>query len=217
MLTVWCVCVGDKYGADDVYRLAAMVQRNLRAPYWFRCLSDREIPGIDCLIPEALWPGWWSKLLLFRHATEGAHLYFDLDVVITGDITGLVSASLSLPKNWAQSGYGGCQSSVMAWSGDYSRIADAFDPAQLSAPAGNHGFYGPQQLWGDQEFITALMGAPGECHVEPMHGIVSYKYHCRQGLPAGVAVVCFHGLPKPADVSDRWVVDARRHTRQSAA
>lgn len=213
MLTVWCVCVGDKYGADDVLRLRAMVERNLQQPYQFRCLSDRQIDDVDCVIPAVIWPGWWSKLLLFRHAREGRHLYLDLDVVVTGPLDDLVTDSIALPKNWAQSGHGGCQSSVMAWSGDWSRIADSFHVDQLTAPRGNFGFYGPRQLWGDQEFITDLLGDPGAGVVEPMPNIRSYKYHCRDGLPADTAVVCFHGLPKPSQVSDQWVINARRHTR----
>jgi len=28
---------------------------------------------------------------------------------------------------------------------------------------------------------------------------VSYKVHCRAGVPAGARVVCFHGRPKPWD------------------
>ena len=37
----------------------------------------------------------------------------------------------------------------------------------------------------------------------------SYKYHCGDGLPDDARVVCFHGRPKPADVSDGWVKQCR--------
>lgn len=212
-LTVWSVCVGDKYCDEDVYILRKMVEANLSRPHNFRCLSDRKIQGVDCLIPDEQWPGWWSKLLLFRYS-EGQNLYFDLDVVITGPLDGLVSKVLSMPANWAQSGHGGCQSSVMSWAGWYGYIPDAFDPDQLTTPAhGNCGYY--QGLWGDQEYITRMMGDPGG-EVLPMGQVYSYKYHCRKELPKDASVVCFHGEPKPDQVSDQWVISARSSTPTAA-
>jgi hypothetical protein len=204
MLTVWCVCVGDKYSDADVLILRDMVSRNLSIDYQFRCLSDRVIPGVECLLVDP-WPGWWSKLLLFRYA-EGLNLYLDLDVVVTGPLDGLLSHSLSMPKNWAMSGHGGWQSSVMAWDGNYKHIPDQFNPELLSEPGnGNYGYYGNARLWGDQEFITEVMGN----RVVPMFGVYSYKYHCRESLPADCAVACFHGNPKPGEVGDRWVIESR--------
>ena len=214
-LTVWCVCNGTKYADSDVHTLKGMVARHLDQPHIFRCLADREIPGIDTLISPLNWPGWWSKLLLFR-VSHGQNLYFDLDVVITGQIDGLVSDQLSMASNWAQSGHGGCQSSVMSWGRDYSFIPDSFDIGQLNEPErGNCGSYGSKGLWGDQEFITGLMGEPGGL-VKPMRGIKSYKYHCQQSLPGDARVVCFHGPPKPNQVHDEWVVSARSSTATAA-
>ena len=207
MLTVWCVLNGDKYADSDVYILRDMVARNLSQPHRFRCLSDREIPGVDCSVADEQWPGWWSKLLLFRYST-GLNLYFDLDVVIVGALDGLVSDRLSMPLNWAQSGHGGCQSSVMAWGWSYPQIPDAFHVEQLEAPErGNCGAY--QGLWGDQELITRTLGNPGGVNIDAMQGIYSYRYHCQGGPPPGAIVVCFHGQPKPAQVSEQWVLESR--------
>lgn len=215
LINVWCVLNGDKYCDDDVYILRKMVEANLSRPHNFRCLSDRKIQGVDCLIPDEQWPGWWSKLLLFRYS-EGQNLYFDLDVVITGPLDGLVSKVLSMPANWAQSGHGGCQSSVMSWGSWYGYIPDAFDPDQLCEPEnGNCGAYGPTKLWGDQEYLTAMLGEPGDM-VLPMDHIYSYKYHCRRSLPADASVVCFHGVPKPSQVNDSWVIAARSSTPTAA-
>ena len=117
-----------------------------------------------------------------------------------------------MPANWAQSGHGGCQSSVMSWNGDYSQITDQFNPQQLHTPQnGNCGAYGKHSLWGDQEFITDIMGDPGK-RVKPMSNVYSYKYHCRQRLPNDASVVCFHGEPKPSQVNDAWVRKARSST-----
>jgi hypothetical protein len=203
-LTVWCVCVGDKYTDEDVKILRRMVRYHLHQRHWFRCLSDRKIIGIDCLVVDP-WPGWWSKLKLFE-ATDGQNLYLDLDTVVTGALDGLLSKPLSMPLNWSLSGHGGSQSSVMSWGKDYSFLPAEFDPDQLSEPEnGNYGYYGPGRLWGDQEYITERMGD----QVVSMQGVYSYKYHCRQAVPCGARVVCFHGDPKPDKVSDRWVIESR--------
>jgi hypothetical protein len=206
MITVWTVCVGDKYTDKDVQIVKHMVSRHLSAPHTFRCLSDRPREGVDCLIPSVIWPGWWSKLLLFKYAT-GMNLYLDLDVVVTGPLDGLLSNTLSMPANWGQSGHGGCQSSVMSWGGYYPELFIGFDPSELAAPErGNCGALGG--LWGDQEYITQILGEPGR-HIIPMQGVYSYKYHCRQSLPSDARVVCFHGTPKPSEVNDSWVVSQR--------
>ena len=214
MLNIWSVCVGNKYSDDYVIRLKKMVERNITTEHRFICLSDRAIEGVECFITPVDWPGWWQKLYLFTASNYygGFNLYFDLDVVIVGDVTRLVSAPLSMPKNWARSGHGGCQSSVMSWGIDCSTITRLFDPTKLSAPAnGNYGYYGDKSLWGDQEFITDVLGEPGEV-IEPMYGIYSYKYHCLNGPPDDAKVVCFHGSPKPHEVNEKWVKDARGYT-----
>ena len=160
-------------------------------------------------------PGWWAKLQLLRYARTGRNLYLDLDCVVVGALDGLLSERLSMAANWAQSGHGGCQSSVMSWGHDYAFLADSFDPRLLHPPVnGNCGAYGPDELWGDQEFITQALGNPGAGAVDPMPGICSYKYHCRDSgrPPDGAKVVCFHGEPKPGDVRERWVSSARSFT-----
>lgn len=206
ILKVWCVCVGDKYPNSYVHRLQAMVAANLTIGYRFYCLTNRKIEGVDCVRPYHNWPGWWSKLELFDIET-GPALYFDLDVVIVNNVDTLICREgISLPKNWAQSGYGGCQSSVMAWSGDYRFMATTFKPQFLTEPQnGNYGYYGTKKLWGDQEYITDLLGEPGGENIAAMNNIFSYKYHCKNGLPKGAKVVCFHGSPKPHEVNDEWI------------
>ena len=211
MLTVWCVLNGTKYTDNDVYILRDMVSRHLSVEHQFSCLADRQIPGVYTVISTKNWAGWWMKLELFYQT--GKNLYLDLDTVVTGSLDDLVvDHGLSMPSNWAQSGHGGCQSSVIAWCGDYSDIPDQFYPVFLTNPEnGNFGWYeiDGARCWGDQEFITHLMGNPGDGDVMPMSGIKSYKYHCKNGLPGTAKVVCFHGEPKPAQVRDEWVRAAR--------
>lgn len=195
MLTVFCVYWGDKYAPGYVQRLHAMVSKNLTVPHRFVCITDSEHdwPGVEKIKPmHPGWKGWWQKIQLFLYAT-GPSLYFDLDVVIAGSLDYLVpytQHNLAAPANWAQSGHGGIQSSVLAWSGQYSTPYTLFDFERESG-----------RLWGDQEFLTELLGND----FIKLPGVVSYKYHCQAGLPEGAAVVVFHGKPDPHEVGDEWV------------
>lgn len=212
MLTVWCVAVGDKYTTADVLLLRDMVSKHMEQPYEFWCLSDRVREGVDCVIPIDVWPGWWAKLQLFAWARTGQHLYLDLDSIVVGRLDDLVSEQFSAPANWAQSGHGGIQSSVMSWGGDYGWITYRFDPSQLHAdPHHPHGRYGATDYWGDQGFLTAILGDPGVGKVKPMQGVCSYKYHCmgQPAPPAWASVVCFHGDPKAENCPEKWIAAAR--------
>lgn len=207
MLTVWAVQVGDKYPPHYLGRLFSSVARNLRQAFTFDVVTDdpRNMPWRTHAPDAALW-GWWQKTALFHLTRDqpptAQNLYIDLDSVIVGGLDDMLAAHrcdrLAMPANWAQSGHGGCQSSVMIWSGGaFPEIRDDLTVTQATA------------LWGDQEWITMLLGQPGQGKVTPIaHPTVcSYKYHCRgnDGPPPGAAIVTFHGKPDPHEVDDEWV------------
>ena len=208
MITVWSVCWGDKYDDYSVQRLKREVDKHLSLPHQFKCITDRNIEGVECIPPINDLPGWWGKLNLFSHDVCSDHnLYLDLDVVITGDLDQMVSdhykSSTAMPLNWAVSGHGGCQSSVMIWTKNYNnkQIFDLFSHDDAHWPPINS----PSTYWGDQEFITALRDFD-KVQVNPINEdwIKSYKYHCRHGLPKDCKVVVFHGDPKPNKVDEQW-------------
>lgn len=213
MLTVWCLwwrdpADPDKYSAYHVQRLKRTVHENLEIPHRFVCVTAEQIDGVETVLPTVDWPGWWGKLQLFQPGwADTLNLYLDLDVVITGDLTEMVwnhrNDSLAMPLNWAQSGHGGCQSSVMTWRGCMANlpIYQEFDPKDARWPPINR----PGVLWGDQEWITKLRDS-GELSVAPINAdwVKSYKYHCRNGLPQDCRVVVFHGEPKPEAVRASW-------------
>lgn len=182
---------------SEVEILERMVAANLSEPHTFRCVAQSDLPG------------WWGKVRLFEMSKE-RNLWLDLDVVITGSLDNLVTPTnnLRIAKNWANSGYGGCQSSVMYWEGDaHKTISAEFDPAIAYWPPRND----PGVLWGDQEWITQLRDE-GRVQVEYFNQdeVVSYKYHCRgKAVPKGAKVVVFHGKPNPSEVTEKWVNNAR--------
>jgi len=191
-LTVWSVCVGTKYHTGYVYALKEMVEQNLTIPHEFVCITTEKLPGINTVLPYAPYQGWWSKLNLFApRMADGPSLYFDLDVVITGNLDYLAeyTDTFSAPANWAQSGHGGIQSSVMAWPGDWHYPFENFDYQTI-----------PKRLWGDQEYLWELLGDDWE----KIEGVGSYKYHVRpaKNIPDWMRVCVFHGKPDPHEVND---------------
>ena len=191
-MTVYSVLWGDKYTPDYVYRLRDAVRDNLTIDHQFICVTDQDI---DCNtnMPIVPWHGWWQKLSLFKMA-HGPSLYFDLDSVIVGNLDYLASYAqniLSAPANWGQSGHGGIQSSVLAWSGEYKAPFDTFDYEKDS-----------ERLWGDQEYLTEITGN----RYTPIPHVYSYKYHCRTAVPDDAAVVTFHGKPDYHECNDAWIL-----------
>jgi hypothetical protein len=196
-LTVFSVCVGDKYHHGYVYALEEAVRRHLSVPHEFRCITEHNLPGIATVSPLLPYPGWWSKLNLFASGVAcGPSLYFDLDVVITGSLdylAGFTAHEFAAPANWAKSGHGGIQSSVMAWRGNWTAPCEYIAP-QWPGVA--------RRLWGDQELLWEMLGD----NWVRVPGVYSYKYHCRdERRPGDMAVCVFHGEPKPIEVNDEWL------------
>ena len=115
MLNIACVLKsGGVYKPAHVEHLRLSV--DLFAQKWkrtrefkFACLTDDAslldaIPRIefDGRLLGAIpllnnWPGWWSKLELFRAFPQGEHvLYFDLDTEIVGDLTPIFERVMDL-------------------------------------------------------------------------------------------------------------------------
>jgi hypothetical protein len=222
-LTVWSVCVGSKYPIGYVYALQEAVAKNLSTPHRFRCITEHSIPGVETVDPVEDWAGWWSKFNLFA-SSSAPSIYFDLDVVITGKLDYLVPYAyqsfpqLSAPANWARSGHGGIQSSVMAWLGTWD--APFFKVAREwpgTVDVDGYRTLGGVRYWGDQEYLWKMLGD----RWTRLPRIYSYKYDCRdrRNLPRDMAVCVFHGEPKPVDVEDEWLLPStsilRNHIKSS--
>src|SRR3990172_8259243 len=93
MITVACVLrSGGDFAPEHVWALKRGVNKYLQMPHEFRILTDYTFAGPAGSKLREAWPGWWSKLELFRPGTfSGPVLYFDLDTVIVGSIDALAS------------------------------------------------------------------------------------------------------------------------------
>ena len=89
MINIACVLkTGGDFTWSDVDRLRNGIANHLSIPYRFVVLTDLLIEKSNDIIPLINdWPGWWSKLELFRpNIFIGPVIYFDLDTVIVGNI-----------------------------------------------------------------------------------------------------------------------------------
>ena len=162
------------------------------------CLSDVDLPaGIQRHPLESDWPKWWAKIEAFR--LKGPVLYFDLDTTICGDLSPLILAAgqhdfIALRDfNPHQREMG---SGLMAWRGDMTRIYSTFSRDPLGAMRSCN----TPRRWGDQGFIEPLTAGRAYWQSLLPGAVVSYKKHCRDGVPAGARVICHHGKPRPWEV-----------------
>lgn len=199
MLTVATVLrSGGIYDALWVKRLAAGVARHLPIEHRFVCLSDVDVPCERVPLTES-WPGWWSKIELFR--LDGPVLALDLDTAVVGDLSDIarvaMQASFVALRDFYRLG-DGLGSGVLGWNDTDVSVACCydmftFDPAGWQAKLGSRG---------DQGFIEEVAHRPGIVRwQDAVPGqIVSYKVHCRGGIPADARLVCLHGYPKFGDM-----------------
>lgn len=205
MFSVICVLKsGSVFDASWVEKLRDGVARNLTLPHRFVCLSDVEVP---CERIELIhgWPGWWSKLELFRPgAITGPTIYFDLDTVITGNINQLAR----IPHDFAMLpsfNAPGMVNSTMMW---FRKVPHHVYEKFLKMPQcyiDHHERHQNAQTCyiGDQAFIHDALDR--EVDLIDVPSIKSYKHHCRNRFPIDASVVCFHGLPRPSEVIDPWM------------
>lgn len=188
---------GGDFNAEYVRRLKSGVDAHLSG-HEFVCLSDVAVP-CQRIPLKTDWPGWWAKLELF--GLPGPVLYFDLDTVITGDLSEIAAYPHRFTMLRGFSHPDSPASGVMAWHGDYSYLRDAFDPERDYPGHGDQGYIG-HMLRHEPDLFQDLF--PGR--------IVSRKQPATRS--ADERVVCFHGKPRPHQVG--WNIACRRKVSPSS-
>lgn len=202
-MRVVCVKQGTKYGPEYVTRLKAGIERY--APPGderdFVCLTDKPVEGVRCEPLQTKLKGWWSKMEVFRFAgrteTGRPTVYFDLDVVITGDLTRLFAwHQPGCIKDWWTHGYHGSVYRVMSDNTALAIWRKFIDDSDRWM----------EEYRSDQEYLQAQ--EPGWSYF-PRDWFASYKAnHCEMAPPPGAMAVVFHGDPKPAAFKHGWVPPA---------
>ena len=87
MTTIACVLrSGGDYGPEWVEKLACSAGNVMgyRLGLRFVCLTDMEVPHVECIPLAYGWPGWFSKLELFRPGLFAGETH-----VVTGGGSGI--------------------------------------------------------------------------------------------------------------------------------
>lgn len=193
---------GGDFKPEHVGALARQIEQNLPGAD-IACLSDVDVPCQRIPLQHD-WPGWFSKMELFRPDIDGTILYMDLDTVIVGDLSEIASVDrLTMLSDFYKPERPA--SGVMLLPEQYR--AEVWrkwmiNPARSMAMCGT---------LGDQLFIgEACPHAHRWQDVVPGQ-IVSYKAHVRAktghrfdkgngNVPSNTRIICFHGKPRPWDV-----------------
>ena len=219
MLTVACVLrSGGIYTPEWVGKLQRAVARHMTVAHRFVALSDVPVP-CERIPLEHGWPGWWSKIELFRpELFDGAVLYFDLDTLIVENIDALTD----LPHRFAMlRGFGRPHyigSGVMwmrrpmpevYWK--FCEAPEAFMAEYAANPKNRHNAFNAAR--GDQAFIYDAVGNANIARLtDDVPGLIKlYPRHLTDTVPAGCSVVCFKGKNKPpAAMGHAWAREAWR-------
>lgn len=192
---------GPDYGPGNVEALRDSLARHSDAP--LVCFSDVPVPCRRVPLVHR-WPGWWSKLEIFRFRYAEPVLYVDLDTVFVDDPAPLFRERFTMLQrlNWPAGEVG---SGVMSWAGDFSHLYRSF----AANPERHIAGYRTPAKWGDQGFIRDHLGERPALFETSL--AASYKGHCTDKgrgpfrIPhPDVRVVYFHGRPRPWEVPPVW-------------
>lgn len=156
------------------------------------CLSDVDVPGVPCIPLAYDWPGWWAKMCAYdAHVFGGDMLLMDLDTIVLR-MPELPNVTTVLPDFYRPHLMG--SGFLYVTEADRARIWDEW----MRDPAAHMARCVTAAAWGDQGFLHPIIGATGRWG----SNVVSWKVHCKAGIPETADVVCFHGKPRPWDVPE---------------
>lgn len=141
----------SKYTVDHVHRIHKQLKRNIKIPFKFVCYSDVQFQ-LDGEIRPLIhfWPGYWSKIEMFRDIEES--FYIDLDMTVSEDITDIVArkSRFCALRNMTPR-IPGIGSALMKWETAHQNLYEIFrDNPRMHME--KNAFMGTAYL-GDQGFI----------------------------------------------------------------
>ena len=185
---------GGEFNAGHVQAMQRQVARWAPAGTMFKCLSDIDIPGVECIPLRHDWPGWWAKLELFRPDLGlGNFLFTDLDNVIVGPIDDLLNRGHG--PHLQRGGW-----TALMWLPEWIR-GHVWTQFIENGPAEVMGFFAKENRpvesgignYGDAGFISNTIGGYREWE-EALPGQVINIVSLRLLTPLGVRWV--HNWPK---------------------
>lgn len=187
---------GGEYGPQHVKRLQGQLAAQGETD--FACLADVQIEGVETIPLVWDWPGWWSKMELFRPDLPGDFLYLDLDMSIVGPVADFGARGvLAIMRDVYRPG--GLQSSLMFLpEAERGLIWREWCKSPL-------GWMRRYRRGGDQAFLERFWLRKAKRLQDFAPGaILSYKADLadERGIvvPNDCRVICFHGKPRPWEV-----------------
>ena len=176
---------GGDFNKGHVYRLASQVPGLV-------CFSDIDIPGIKTIKLKHNWPGWWSKLEVFRpDAIIGDILLIDLDTVVKNIEPFLKVGKTTMLRDFY---YPEARATGLMYIHENDKELVYNNFLENKNNYINSDLKPPHH--GDQGFISKILKS--EVWQDIMPGkVVSYKVH---GNVNEADIICFHGKPRPWDV-----------------
>ena len=190
-----------EYNAQQVQWLKRQCDEHLKGVDFY-CLTDLDsIDGVNTIPLKHNWPGWWSKIELFRFDEV---FYIDLDTVIINDIRYM----LDLKEFHALRNLSGHRlndkvvmgSGLMSWTIRPQNVYESFTISQIPQYTKRY------NRWGDQGYIYDRLAGQYNAFQDAFpNRIHSYKFDgIDKENPPG-DIVIFHGKPKPWDSGQKWV------------
>lgn len=178
---------GGIYNLEYLDRLAHGIKKHAGRKLY--CLSDIDCPNRIPL--EHGWPGWWSKMELFRPDIKGRIFYLDLDTVICGDIRHMLKVDdlvvLRHVFRWKEHDRVG-SGMMMIPEDKRPRIWQAWLDG-IDKEIGKRG--------GDQEFLRKIWKRHKKWQNLFPGQVFSIRVQCQGQAPPDARVVYYHGKPKP--------------------
>lgn len=197
---------GGAYNARYVNNLFNNIVRQVRAPFTFSVLTDKlDVglhPAIRILPLRHPWTGWWSKIEMFAPGlwADGRVWYFDLDTILVGNITEMVTDPSLGDDFYALRDFGfkdRLASGVMTWKVGDPAVSEIYNQFALKPEA----IMSSCCTLGDQCWVGIANTSRNFLQDKYPGKFVSFKIHCPDGkcIQQGASVVAFHGLPRPLD------------------
>ena len=196
--TVWRS--GGSYTQGHVKHIYESCKATIKEPFDFYCLTDSKEsftdPKINKIQLQHNWPGYWSKMELFKpnQFKPGSNVfYIDLDTLITGDITDIATYDTDFMGMRDFNTLNFLSSGILK-----------FKPETVHYLY--HTFHSNPNKWmkcraGDQEAIFKILRKTPEWLQDLFPGN-SYKVL----IPDNYDIVCFHGRPKMEDIMHDAVI-----------
>ena len=206
-INVICLYYGDAYSVEYVANLSKAVAKFLTVPYQFYIMTDHcddaALQQIGTIIPlpkNNYKRAWWHKLYMFsaESGLTGTCLYFDLDIIVRGDLDCFVAQDLNLHiihdfNRVNHMNVDLSNSSIVSWPHEkYRYLYEQFiiDPSKYV-----------HTMHGDQDFIHKFAIDKQWYKIE---WAVSYRWEYLTGRNYGpkCRAIVLHGKPKPHQLED---------------